>query len=442
MLFPEPNIAEAPLSVTEVTQQIKALVEGAFPTLHVVGEVSGLSRPRSGHVYFSLKDDGAILPAVIWKSSAMRMRFELQDGMNVIAVGHLGVYEPQGRYQFYVERLIAHGEGALDRAFRQLKERLFVKGYFAPEHKKPLPKYPQTIGVVTSASGEAIRDILKTLHNRWPAVEIVLRPVRVQGVGAAEEIAEAIALLNDLGASGDVCCDVLIVGRGGGSVEDLWAFNEEIVADAIHFSKLPIVSAVGHEGDITIADLVADARAATPTAAATMVVPDRCDELAGLNVEWNRLQVSMARRIEQARRQIGDLRQRRPFRFPLERLLNHSFRLDDLSDRLHRRRPHARVCELHERLALMRERLGRTIRRKAERDRERLSAIQGRLRALSPLNVLDRGYSLTMTADGKVLRATDHLRPGERLQTRLARGKLLSRVESVELEPHQEAGHE
>jgi exodeoxyribonuclease VII large subunit len=363
------------------------------------------------------------------------MRFELQDGMNVIAVGHLGVYEPQGRYQFYVERLIAQGEGALDRAFRQLKEKLFVKGYFAPERKKSLPRYPRIVGVVTSASGEAIRDILKTLHNRWPAVEVVLRPVRVQGAGAAEEIAEAIALFNDLAESGELCCDVLIVGRGGGSVEDLWAFNEEIVADAIHFSKLPIVSAVGHEGDITIADLVADARAATPTAAATMVVPDRCDELAGLNVEWNRLQASMARRIEYAQRQIADLRQRRPFRFPLERLLNLSFRLDELSDRLQRRRPHARVCELHERLALLRERMDRTILRRVERDQQRLVSHAGRLHALSPLNVLERGYSLTMTTDGKVLRATDAVRPGERLQTRLARGKLMSRVESVELEP-------
>src|SRR5437879_9711746 len=267
-MFPDPLTEKKPLSVSEVTRNIKCLLEGAFPSWAVEGQVSGLSRPQSGHVYFSLKDETAVLPAVIWRSTLQRIRFEPRDGMSVIAIGQLGVYEVQGKYQLYVNRLLPQGEGALEVAFRQLKEKLFTKGYFDPKRKRPLPKVPRRIAVITSPSGAAIRDILETLGRRWPAVEIVVVPVRVQGPGAALEIAAAIALANRLHDGGRLTLDVAIVGRGGGSLEDLWAFNEEILADAIFASRVVIVSGVGHETDTTITDLVADLRALTPTAAA------------------------------------------------------------------------------------------------------------------------------------------------------------------------------
>ena len=247
------------LTVAELTWRIRALLEEEFDQVTVVGEVSGLKRPRSGHLYFELKDPEARLSAVIWRSTAARLRFELEDGMEIIATGRISVYGPRGSYQLIVDSLKPKGLGALQLAFLKLREKLEKEGLFRPEAKKPLPLLPACVGVVTSPSGAAIRDILTVIARRFPPAHIVLRPVRVQGEGAAEEIARAIAEFNDWGGA-----DVLIVGRGGGSYEDLWAFNEEVVARAIHASRIPIISAVGHEIDVTIADLVADRRALTP----------------------------------------------------------------------------------------------------------------------------------------------------------------------------------
>src|SRR5262245_54917644 len=262
------------LSVSALTQEIKGLLEDGFSSVWVTGEVSNVSRPPSGHLYLTLKDPQAQLPAVIYRGIALRLKFDLRNGQEVIVRGGLSVYPPHGKYQFVIEELQPKGIGALELAFRQLKERLFRLGYFAPERKKPLPRFPRRLALVTSPTGAAVRDMLGILSQRWAAVEIWVCPVRVQGDGAAEEVATAIGRLNQLAQAGVLPVDVMIVGRGGGSTEDLWAFNEECVARAIYLSAIPVVSAVGHEVDLTIADLVADCRALTPTEAATRVVPD------------------------------------------------------------------------------------------------------------------------------------------------------------------------
>jgi exodeoxyribonuclease VII large subunit len=438
MLFPEPADERQPLTVSEATRNIKRLLETEFSTLCVAGEISNSSRAQSGHIYLSLKDDAATLSAVVWRSTALRLRFDPRDGMSVIAIGRISVYEPQGRYQLVVDKLLPQGVGALELAFQQLKEKLFSKGYFDPKRKRPLPKVPRRIAVVTSPSGAAIRDILETLGPRWPAVEVVVVPVRVQGAGAADEIAAAIGQVNDLHRSGKLAFDLALVGRGGGSLEDLWAFNEEVVADAIYRSIVPIVSGVGHETDLSIADLVADVRALTPTDAAVRSVPDRLEWLRAAQSVGDRLRGGLLRRVELARDRLKQLRLRRPFRLPFDLILDRSRRLDELAERLKRRKPLARLREYDDRLTTLRDRLHRAARFAVARGEEAVASVAGRLQALSPLNVLSRGYSLTSTLGGEILHASDGVRPGDRVQTRLGRGRFVSRVESVELEPPNE----
>jgi exodeoxyribonuclease VII large subunit len=393
------------LTVGELNRQIKALVEDGFRTVWVSGEVSNLSRPGSGHLYLCLKDAEGQLRAVMWRSAALRLRFDVKEGMEVIARGRLTVYVPRGDYQLQIEELQPKGLGALELALRQLKEKLLKLGYFASERKKPLPRFPRRVALVTSASGAAVRDILEILGRRWPAVEAWVCPVRVQGEGAAEEIAAAIRLLNRVAA-----VDVMIVGRGGGSVEDLWAFNAECIAQAIFESRIPVVSAVGHEIDLTIADLVADCRALTPSEAAERVVPDRAELVQGLCHIQERMRSLLLQRLDGYKNRLDGLAQRRALRLPLERLRELERRLDEGGERLHR--------GAHQRL---------------EQVRERLQAQAARLETLSPLNVLGRGYSLTRReADRAVIRSPDQLRPGERLVTDVAQGRIVSRVEELE----------
>ena len=401
------------LSVSALTQQVRATLEAGFSSVWVSGEISNLARPSSGHVYLSLKDDKACLRAVIYRGVGFRIRFEPRDGMEVIVRGRISVYAPKGEYQLSVEEIHPKGIGALELALQQLREKLERKGYFDPRRKKKLPAFPRSIGLVTSPSGAAIRDILETLGRRWPVAAVVLAPVRVQGDGAAAEIAAAIGLLNRLHANGHLFVDAVIVGRGGGSLEDLWAFNEEAVADAIFASRIPIISAVGHEIDVTISDLVADHRALTPSRAATDLTPERDVLLAAL-VDLNcRLREQVVRRVDQSRQRIIDLADRRVFRSPLDRIRDLEKRLDDLDDRLAR----SAIVPL-------------------ERARQRVAGLAGRLESLSPLNVLTRGYSLTRTPDGHVVQDVATVRPGDRLLTRLARGEIVSRVE--EIRPAQE----
>jgi exodeoxyribonuclease VII large subunit len=393
-------------SVSELTQAIKELLEDGFPSVWVAGEISNLARPSSGHMYLSLKDGAAQMRAVIWRGVGLRLRFDLHDGLEVIVRGRIGVYAPRGEYQLVIEELQPKGIGAQELALRQLKEKLFRLGYFAPERKKRLPTYPRRVGLVTSPTGAAVRDMLEILGRRWPATEVWVCPVKVQGDGAAEEIAAAIGLLNRLGQA-----DVIIVGRGGGSSEDLAAFNAECVAHALFASRLPVVSAVGHEIDLTIADLVADHRALTPSEAAEIVTPNRvelAEAIAGLEAQ---MRTRLVRRLELARERLRDLIERRIFRRPLER-----------------------VQELERRVDEWAERLGRAGQQHLGQARERVATLAARLETLSPLNVLSRGYSLTRReTDQVVVRTPDQVQPGDRLVTHVQHGRIFSRVEGEEV---------
>lgn len=396
------------LSVSELTQEVKGLLEDGFPSVWVSGEVSNLARPTSGHLYLTLKDGGAQLRAVIWRGVGLRLRFDPRDGIEVIARGRLTVYPSRGDYQLVIEELHPKGVGGQELALRQLREKLFELGYFARERKKPLPRFPRRIALVTSPTGAAVRDMLEILGRRWPAAEVWIRPVRVQGAGAASEVAAALGLLNQLGG-----IDVVIIGRGGGSAEDLGAFNEECVARAIYFSRIPVVSAVGHEIDITIADLVADCRALTPSEAAERVTPHVQELIEGLRGAEAQLRRLLHRRLELGRARLEDLTRRPAFRLPLERVRESERRLDDWD-----------------------ERLGRAAGQLLARDRQRLQGFAARLESLSPLNVLARGYSLTRKAsDRTVVRASTQVQLGERLLTEIQGGRIYSRVEDVEARP-------
>jgi exodeoxyribonuclease VII large subunit len=404
-----PSFATTPdgvkvLSVSELTQGVRALLEEGFPSVWVSGEVSNLARPASGHQYFSLKDSQSQLRSVIWRGVALRLRFDLKDGMEVIARGRLTVYAPRGEYQLVVEEIQPKGLGALELALRQLREKLFALGYFDPRRKKPLPRFPRRVALVTSPTGAAVRDMLEILARRWPAAEVWVCPVRVQGDGAAQEIAAALRLLNRLTPG----ADVLIVGRGGGSAEDLWSFNDEVVAHAIFESRIPVVSAVGHEIDLTIADLVADRRALTPSEAAELVVPDLAEMHAALGATETRLRELIAGRLQGARQRLQDLAGRRAFRLPVERVRDLERRLDEWAGRLER-----------------------AARQRLRQARSAAEAAAGRLETLSPLKVLARGYSLTRTEAGQVIRDATQVRAGERVVTLLHHGRIASRVETV-----------
>jgi exodeoxyribonuclease VII large subunit len=407
-LFPPPGVVV--MTVGELTRAIKGLLEEAHSSVWVEGEVSNLARPGSGHVYLTLKDEEAPLKAVLYRGVALRLKFDLRDGMRVVARGRLTVYTPRGEYQLAIEEVQPKGIGPLELAFRQLKEKLLVKGFFDPARKKPLPLFPRRLALVTSPTGSAVRDMLEVLARRWPAAELWVCPVRVQGEGAALEIAAGIALVNRLGAAGGPApIDVLIVGRGGGSLEDLWPFNEEVVAQAIHQSHIPVVTGIGHEDDLTIADLVADQRALTPSEAAERVAPDRAEigqALAGLHA---RLRSLLLRGLELARARLDRVADRPCLRRPLERIRDGEQRLDDLA-----------------------ERMQRALQRRVETARQRLESAVGRLEGLSPLKVMTRGYSLTRRLDDLALvRTVDQVVSGDWIVTQVQGGRIVSRVETV-----------
>ncbi len=394
------------LSVGELTEAIKDLLEGTFPTVWVAGEISNFSRPQSGHCYLTLKDDQAQIRAVLWRTAAQRVRFDLHDGLQVVCQGNLDVYAPRGSYQLVIQQIEPRGIGALELALRQLRERLAAEGLFEPARKRQLPPFPKRIALVTSPTGAAIRDFLEMLRRRWRGVDVIVVPVRVQGDGAAGEIAAAIRQVNRWPTG----VDVLVVGRGGGSLEDLWSFNEEIVVRAIHGSRIPVVSAVGHEIDVTLADLVADVRALTPSDAATRVAPSADDLLAGLQVWKRRLLTALRRKAAAARQQLEALAARRVLRKPFERIHDAQRQLDEWN---------ARAC--------------RAMWRRWRQADEQAGVLAARLEGLSPLSVLARGYSLTQrTADGRLLIDATRLSPGDQITTRFARGQATSRVEQVD----------
>ncbi len=394
------------LSVSELTALVKEVLEETFPAVWVGGEISDLARPQSGHCYFTLKDAGAQIPAVLWRSAAARVRFDLHDGLEVICRGRLEVYAPRGRYQLILEEIIPRGIGALELALRQLREKLAREGLFDPARKRPLVRFPRRIAVVTSPSGAALRDFLEVLRRRWRGVDVLVVPVRVQGEGAAGEIAAAIGLVNRLATP----IDCLVVTRGGGSLEDLWAFNEEAVVRAIAASRIPVVSGVGHEIDVTLADLVADVRALTPSEAAERVVP-AVEEIAGqLREHRERLVSALRSRLTAARGRWETLAANRVFSRPLARVHDLARRLDELESRL-----------------------ASTIRRHLRQGRQQAGALAAQLESLSPLAVLGRGYSLTQRMrDGHIVRDAGELSAGETIRTRFARGQSISRVERIE----------
>lgn len=436
------------LTVSQLSEQLRAVVEDRFPTVWVEGEISNFKVYGSGHCYFTLKDSAAQIRAVLFRNRLRHIRFEPKDGLHVVAFGSIEVYAQRGDYSLVVERLEPRGLGALQLAFEQLKARLEAEGLFDTGRKRGLPRFPKKIGIVTSPSGAAIRDILRVIGRRFGDLHIVVAPARVQGDGAAAEIAQGLV---DLNALGDV--DVVIVGRGGGSLEDLWAFNEEAVARAIVASKVPVISAVGHEVDFTIADFVADLRAPTPSAAAELVVREKqavVDAVADLR---GRLERAVTRRLERETRGLGSLAARRVLTDPARPLRDHQRRVDDATTRLRRalharlrdgahqvelltsglRRgsPIARLASQRQQLEHLDGRLRRDARRLVEGARHRFRAAAGRLDSLSPLAVLSRGYSLTRLPGGDVVRAARQAPPGTRVRVTLHEGTLDATVEQA-----------
>jgi exodeoxyribonuclease VII large subunit len=393
------------LTVSALTLLVKEVVEGSFPLVWVSGEISNFSRPQSGHCYLTLKDDESQVRAVIWRNIAATVRCDLHDGLEVICRGHLDVYAARGTYQLVIEEIQPKGLGALEQALRKLREKLEREGLFAAARKRPLPAFPRRIAFVTSPTGAAVRDFLQVLRRRWRGADVLIVPVRVQGIGAAEEIARAIAAVNRLAQP----IDVLVVGRGGGSLEDLWAFNEEPVVRAIHASRIPVVSAVGHEIDVTLADLVADLRALTPSEAAERVVPAIEEVLAGLTSQHKRLAAALRGRVADARTRLDGHAVRRVLRKPFDRLHDLGRQLDQWEARS-----------------------SRAVRSGLARARQQAAALAGRLESLSPLGVLARGYSLTTRMDdGRLVEDAAMLSAGEQIETRFARGRAVSRVERV-----------
>lgn len=412
---PEPHQEESPvpsgsepLTVTELTMQVKGLMETRFREVLVVGQVSNLSLPRSGHVYLTLKDDGAQLPAVLWKSAAARLRFDLDDGMEVVCRGRLDVYPPQGKYQMIVTELEPKGIGALELAFRQLHDKLARAGLFDSRRKKPLPRTIRRVALITSPSGAAIRDFLQVLGRRTRRTDILVVPVRVQGEGAAGEVARAIRDVHRLAAHRPIDC--IVVTRGGGSVEDLWAFNEEVLVLAVADSTIPIVSGVGHEVDVTLCDLAADVRALTPSEAAERIAPE--------DAELSRNLLMIRRRLEDVfEKKIAACRDRIQF------IENHPA----LSRPLRIVEDRRRAVDLQE------ERLDRVMETRLGANKERLAKAVAALHALSPLAVLARGYSLTETSDGRRIRSVEQVAEGETIRTRLPDGTLESLVKATNL---------
>jgi exodeoxyribonuclease VII large subunit len=403
-----PKLKQEPLTISALTAQLRGVVEREFNSVWVVGEVSNFTRATSGHWYFTLKDAGAQLRAVMFRGINLRMKFDPRDGLEVLARGRLSVYDPRGDYQLIVEELQPKGIGAAELALRQLKEKVLEKGYFDPRRKRPLPQFPKRVALIASASGAAVRDLIELFAQRWPLTELVICPSRVQGEGAATEIASALRILNRVHTSRKLPLDAIVLGRGGGSTEDLWAFNEEAVADAIFSSVVPVVSAVGHEVDVTVADLVADHRAETPSAAVVALTPDRREMAAGILEVRTRLYEAVERRLELARQRVDQLATRPALRRPLQRIHDLEQRLDDTAERLERAANHYLI-----------------------QAGAQLASLAAQLETLSPLNVLTRGYSLTRTTSGKLVRSPNDVKPGEVLVTRVAAGEIVSRVEEA-----------
>ena len=423
--------------MSQLVRAAAGVLEQGFKDVWVEGEVSGLSKPASGHLYFNLKDDKCALPVVMWRGSAKRLRFRMEQGLQLRCKGYLSIYDRSGKFQFYARSAEPAGLGELQLAFEQLKARLAAEGLFDEAHKQPLPLLPRTIALVTSSSGAAVQDIIRVLHTRFP-VRVVVCPTRVQGEGSAQEIATALGRADALGA------DLIIMGRGGGSLEDLWAFNEEVVARAIFAARTPVISAVGHEVDVTIADFVADKRAATPSNAAELAVPEKAELQQKLDIARRRLQGAAKNQHRQASLRLSRLRERldRPDRLihrGRQRLDEQTGRLQEalaravsarrrdlnsLGERLNRQEPRVRLSRLQGELAALEVMARKAMAKHLERRKALLGRMAASLNALSPLGVLARGYSLVFDGEGRLVKEAARLAEGDPISIRLHQGRL------------------
>ena len=447
--IPQPGGEPPTLTVTQLTRRIRGLLEESFAIVLVEGELSNVKAAASGHLYFNLKDSGAQIRCVMFRNAAAGLRFELEDGLQAVLRGRLSVYEVRGEYQIQVLTLEPKGAGALQLAFEQLKRKLEAEGLFDPARKRPLPFLPRGVGIVTSARGAAIQDMLNVLERRFPTLPVLIYPATVQGEQAPGEIVAGIAALNRLAEAQNI--DVIIVGRGGGSVEDLWAFNSEAVARAIHDSPVPVISAVGHEVDFTIADFVADLRAPTPSAAAELVVPVREDLRAQVEERRGVLMSRLSWRLEQAGERWANLRAR--LTSPEAALAQQRGRLEELRSRIslaagnRAERSLERLRQMSTRLLMARPdrfnefrrgllteldgRLNTAALGGVERAGARLNRSMGLLDSLSPLVVMGRGYASVTTPEGEAVRSVRGLHPGDGLQVRLRDGKLTAEIKEV-----------
>lgn len=389
-------------TVSQVNQYIKSLLDRdrELTALYVRGEISNYKAYPSGHHYFSLKDGEGAIRCVMFKREAMSLRFRPENGMKVIAFGRVAVFPRDGQYQLYCTSLTPEGVGDLHLAFEQLKQKLYGEGLFDPAHKKPIPKFPKRIALITSSAGAAVRDMLRILGARWPMAEVFLLPVRVQGAEAPGEICAAIAWANQ-----HQVADLIITGRGGGSMEDLWAFNDENVARTIYHSAIPVISAVGHEPDVTIADFVADLRAATPSNAAELAVPDQNEVAVWLHQMEGRLAQAMGRKLESARKDLDRAARCRALQDPMNYVDDKRMVLD-----------------------YQREKLAAGLNAALNRERQRFGQLASKLDALSPLKVLGRGYAIPRKADGGVVRSVTDVAPGDPLKLRVADGEISCQV--------------
>ena len=438
------------LTVTQLNRATSQLLSEHFLSVLVEGEISNLSTPSSGHLYFSLKDANAQVRCAMFRSQQRRLAFKPENGKQVVVKAQVSLYEPRGDFQLIVEHIEEAGDGALRRAFEALKLKLSDEGLFDTANKKSLPALPKTIGVITSPSGAAIRDILTVLRRRFPAVPVVIYPVAVQGDNAKYEIARAIAQANE-----QKQCDVIILGRGGGSLEDLWAFNEEMVARAIFASVIPIISAVGHETDVTIADFVADLRAATPSAAAEHATPDQQEWLTRFIHLEARLQQQLQRKLSQKKQSLAWLTKRLQQQHPGQKLARNAQRMDELELRLNQamqtrlrqnkglveatiaklwqHNPAVTINNYKQKHDYLSKRLITVTRHKLEWLNQRLLNYSQTLHAVSPLATLNRGYALVIHhPTGQIIRSTEQLRPGDMVETRLAEGRFTSQIKDIE----------
>ena len=443
-LPPSANI----FTVSRLNTTVRQLLEGEMGQIWLSAEISNFTQPASGHWYFTLKDDTAQVRSAMFRNSNRRVTFRPQHGQQVLVRATVTLYEPRGDYQLIVESMHPAGEGLLQQQFEQLKQRLAAEGLFEQQHKQPLPEPARQVGVITSATGAALHDVLRVLHRRDPSLPVIIYPTAVQGNDAPAAIVRAIELANLRNE-----CDVLIVGRGGGSLEDLWSFNDERVARAIFASRIPIVSAVGHETDVTIADFVADLRAPTPSAAAEIVSRNQVELLRQLQSQQTRLEMAMDYYLAQQQRAFTRLQHRLQQQHPqlrlarqqtalfrLQRRLDEALQLrlrnaarqqDRLTQRLNARQPQGNINRAQQQLQQWHYRLAQAMRQRLGDEKQRFGALAGHLEGVSPLATLARGFSVTQTDGGEVLKTAGQLQPGDTLQTRLQDGWVESEVKAV-----------